>query len=401
MKRRHIVCALCALCAFAYWNSVSRLARSPAVRAQTSASATAEVADLTARCSSQFAADTATAQCQGFCAAKFRIHHCQRCKCRACAFCDPSNTTEIRDLPPPPLSMPPPAPPPPSSPSSSTLPPSPPLSPPPIPPSPPRQPPTVATPAVAVSNASANPSVGGPAWSDPDGPPRAEPLPLHKSGAAWLKECARSWKIDPSLGKSEYWRERMHFRYYKHLWCVVERYAGRANSVIDIGSALPPFVNLLGWTTNRTILGPYFAGNVKSGGEDAIKLHRIETKFGVRAIEADFAEWQPPDEPYDLVICSQVVEHIADAQAFVRKLLALGRVVVLSVPYRWEAVQCEERGRKVDCHEHDDITLKTIMEWSAPMRPIAYDVVREENEDERILCVFRARPAAALASESG
>ena len=96
-----------------------------------------------------------------------------------------------------------------------------------------------------------------------------------------------------------------------------------------------------------------------------------------------------------------IIEHIADAQAFVRKLLALGRVVVLSVPYRWEAVQCEERGRKVDCHEHDDITLKTIMEWSAPMRPIAYDVVREENEDERILCVFRARPAAALASESG
>ena len=36
MKRRHtLVCALCALCAFAYWNSVSRLARSPAVRAQT------------------------------------------------------------------------------------------------------------------------------------------------------------------------------------------------------------------------------------------------------------------------------------------------------------------------------------------------------------------------------
>ena len=376
------------------------------MRAQTSPSSTADVAtDPAARCVSQFAADTATAQCQGFCAAKFRIHHCQRCKCRACAFCDASNTTEIRDLPPP-LSMPPPAPPPPSSPSSSTLPPSPPppsppLSPPPIPSSPPRQPLTVATPAAVAGNASANPSVGGPAWSDPDGPPRAEPLPLHKSGAAWLKECARSWKIDPSLGKSEYWRERMHFRYYKHLWCVVERYAGRANSVIDIGSALPPFVNLLGWTTNRTILGPYFAGNVKSGGEDAIKLHRIETKFGVRAIEADFAEWQPPDEPYDLVICSQVVEHIADAQAFVRKLLALGRVVVLSVPYRWEAVQCEERGRKVDCHEHDDITLKTIMEWSAPMRPIAYDVVREENEDERILCVFRARPAAALASESG
>ena len=58
-----------------------------------------------------------------------------------------------------------------------------------------------------------------------------------------------------------------------------------------MGSALPPFINTFGWLGHRTILGPYFAGNVaKDGGgihgERSLTLARIEAKYGVRAIEA-------------------------------------------------------------------------------------------------------------------
>lgn len=224
---------------------------------------------------------------------------------------------------------------------------------------------------------------------------QGESVALHKQSGGWLSRCTRSFKVGPELGKSEYWRERRHFFYYKHLYCVVARYADVATTALDVGSALPPFINMFDWITNRTILGPYFAGNVaKDGGgihgERALALHRIERKYGVRAIEADFALWAPPSDLalFDVVICSEVVEHIRDAAPFVQKLLTLGLVVVLSVPYRWDA--CD------GCHhEHDDISLAQVSRW-AGRRPFAYDIVRENNEDERLICIFRSADGAAL-----
>ena len=112
-----------------------------------------------------------------------------------------------------------------------------------------------------------------------------EPMPLHKQAASgWLPRCTRTYKVPATLGKSEYWRSRSNFSYYKHLYCVVARYAAGANTAIDVGSALPPFINTFGWLGHRTILGPYFAGNVaKDGGgihgERSLTLDRIEAKY--------------------------------------------------------------------------------------------------------------------------
>ena len=225
-----------------------------------------------------------------------------------------------------------------------------------------------------------------------------EPAPLHKrSEGGWLSKCTRAFKVPADLGKSEYWRERKSFYYYKHLHCVVRQYAAGANVAIDVGSALPPFINTFDWIPHRVILGPYFAGNVaKDGGgihgNRSLALHRIEAKYGVRAIEADFATWEVPPELslFDLVVCSEEVEHITKAAPFVQKLLSLGLVVVLSVPYRWAACN--------GCHHaHNDISLSQIVQW-AGRRPFAYDVVKESNGDERIICVFRSSDGRALQS---
>ena len=71
-----------------------------------------------------------------------------------------------------------------------------------------------------------------------------------------------------------------------------------------------------------------------------------------------------------------------------QKLLGLGAVVVLSVPYRWDA--CD------GCHHaHNGISLAQIAQW-AGRKPFAYDVVRESGGDERIICVFRSAAGRAL-----
>ena len=176
---------------------------------------------------------------------------------------------------------------------------------------------------------------------------------------------------------------------------MAQRYGSSARSVLDVGSSLPPFVNALTWTTQRTILGPRFAGNVGKGGGEILSLSRIEEKFGVAAVKADFLEWQPPPRggvdassrasspPFDLVLCSEVVEHVERPREFVRKLLATGKVVVLSVPYRWDA--CDN----TRCHHKtNQITRDKIAAW-AGRQPLAFDIVEEaDSGDRRIICVY-------------
>ena len=215
---------------------------------------------------------------------------------------------------------------------------------------------------------------------------------LHKSARAWLAQCASAAgrTLNASLPSSEYWRERRFFLFYRHLYCIVHRYAAEADSVLDVGSAIPPFVNALGWISHRTILGPRFAGNVAKGGADMFSVARIESKFNVSAVLADFLEWQPASSPaaqplFDLVLCTEVVEHIARPREFVQKLLNTGRIIVLSVPYRWGSC---DHGKSKCHHLQNHITRSRIASW-ADRLPHAYDIVEEPQSGERrIICVY-------------
>ena len=233
---------------------------------------------------------------------------------------------------------------------------------------------------------------------------RPSAIPLHKVARSWLDQCVNGSSIEAALPSSEYWRQRRHYAFYKHLHCVLQRYAGTARSALDVGSALPPYLNALPWIASRTIVGPRFAGNVGRGGVEILSLRRIAEKFGVVAIQADFLEWQLPEaplatggsapgravaaapqaQPFDLVLCSEVVEHVPQPRAFVRKLLSAGKVLVLSVPYRW--APCDD----TKCHHvSNQITRDMIAGW-AGRQPDAFDVVQETSGEQRIICVYRA-----------
>lgn len=229
-------------------------------------------------------------------------------------------------------------------------------------------------------------------------------LALHRSARKWLDGCVNTSTLESALPSSEYWRERKAFRFYKDLHCVIERYAKTAKSALDVGSSLPPFINTLPWIGTKVILGPRFAGNVGKGGKEILSLQRIEAKFGVKAIKADFLAWQPPNDwqpvpgalpLYDLILCSEVVEHVESPSVFVRKLLAMGRVVVLSVPYLWDG--CDH----TRCHHKTNkISRQKIESW-AGRPPQAFDIVEEANGDRRIICVYEFRPISSALSGVG
>ena len=241
-------------------------------------------------------------------------------------------------------------------------------------------------------------------------PRRTQDLALHRSARKWLDHCANTSSVESDLPSSEYWRERRSFLFYKHLHCVLQKYAAEATSALDVGSSLPPFLNTLTWIRNKTIVGPKFAGNVKKGGGEMLPTARIEEKFRVTAFQEDFMTWEPPgwhggaitpamattlavSPPYDLVLCSEVIEHVPQPQDFVQKLLGFGRVVVIATPFLWDG--CE---KKRCHHKTNKISKQTIRNW-AGRSPQAFDIVEERGGERRIIVVYLSQDHGEEAKE--
>jgi len=58
-----------------------------------------------------------------------------------------------------------------------------------------------------------------------------------------------------------------------------------------------------------------------------------------RAVQPAWRLWRDyaPPAAFDLVVCLQGLERLEDSAPFARKLLATGRTLLRSVPYRWPA----------------------------------------------------------------
>src|SRR5690606_16439743 len=89
---------------------------------------------------------------------------------------------------------------------------------------------------------------------------------------------------------------------------------------------------------------------------DLVEPYRAD---GITSVVSDFLAWEP-DRRYDLVLCLQVLEHVRDAKSFARKLLRTGRIVLVSVPYRWPAGVSKN-------HVQDPVTIEKLVDWFGRM----------------------------------
>ncbi len=167
--------------------------------------------------------------------------------------------------------------------------------------------------------------------------------------------------------QDNYWKRRKNLRYYKEVLRLVKQWAGDAKTVIDVGSGNLPLILELGWIPSKT----------------SLDLHRKGHLPGCTNLKADFMAYTPP-KPFDLVLCLQVLEHLKYPAAFAEKLLATGRTVIVSVPYRWP------KGRSTS-HLHDPIDEDTLLGWTKKAW-IDQVVVRELNEEERLIVVLQGKP---------
>ncbi len=139
-----------------------------------------------------------------------------------------------------------------------------------------------------------------------------------------------------------YWEGRKDLQYYRTVREFAEKYCPDGKTLLDVGGGVGLGCRYLEW----------FDGFDRTSVETPTEGCTLD---GVRVIYSDFMDWEP-DRKYDLVLCLQVLEHIPDPTLFARKLFNCGHVVILSVPYRWEAGTCNE-------HIHDPVDEEKLREW--------------------------------------
>jgi hypothetical protein len=165
-----------------------------------------------------------------------------------------------------------------------------------------------------------------------------------------------------------YWEARKNFVYYQVVRIIATQLAEGAKSVLDVGSAECPNLEWFPDAEQRT----------------SLDLRKPYVASGIKSVKSNYLSWEV-DQQYDLVLCLQVLEHVPDAGAFAQKLLASGKIVVASVPYKWH-------GGGVSTHVHDPVDEAKMLQWFGREPNFSYICTEISTGAKRLICVYDAMP---------
>jgi hypothetical protein len=136
-----------------------------------------------------------------------------------------------------------------------------------------------------------------------------------------------------------YWAARNDLLYYQYFRMIIRCVGKDAKSILDIGSRNTPYLEWFDWIPKKVAI-------------DIRKPYQSDT---VQGIEGDIHKLQFP-EKFDICTCMQVLEHVPEVEPFARRLLELGNLLVVSVPYRWPS-------GKTNGHVHDPVDAAKLNLW--------------------------------------
>lgn len=172
--------------------------------------------------------------------------------------------------------------------------------------------------------------------------------------------------LQDNSAAGSYWEQRSHFAYYRVARSLAQEIAPRARSILDVGSNGCPHLDWFEHAERKVsvdLVTPYCGP-------------------GVEAVTADFFRYAT-NERFDVCLCLQVLEHVANPSAFARKLLSLADHVIASVPYRWPAGKCV-------AHLHDPVDEAKMREWFGrePNLSIIVEEEKKRSASKRLICHY-------------
>jgi hypothetical protein len=162
-----------------------------------------------------------------------------------------------------------------------------------------------------------------------------------------------------------YWQKRKGLIYLFAARQICTTLCGQPKSVIDVGSNGTPTLEWHRATAARLV---------------SLDLRRPYIAEGVESLTCDFLEYEP-ETSFDLVTCFQVLEHVPDPVAFARKLLQMGEIAVVSVPYKWKKGRCRY-------HLHDPVNERKMRKWFGRDPDFSY-IATELNTVNRLIHVYK------------
>jgi 2-polyprenyl-3-methyl-5-hydroxy-6-metoxy-1,4-benzoquinol methylase len=142
-----------------------------------------------------------------------------------------------------------------------------------------------------------------------------------------------------------YWAARYRHDLYRMTVALARAMFADANSAIDVGCYTSGLICELDWIGTRVATD--LQARLQANWQDVP---------GVRFVAGDAFAAQFPEEPFDLVISNQTVEHLADPAGFIAKLVALGRGLIVSTTY-------EVPQGMIPGHVQDPISYDTFASW--------------------------------------
>lgn len=167
--------------------------------------------------------------------------------------------------------------------------------------------------------------------------------------------------------RNTYWEQRKNSIYLFAAKSICRKYCDKPGSVIDVGSNGTPTLEWHKGSASRLV---------------SLDLRRPYVASGIESVKCDFLDYGP-EERFDLVTCFQVLEHVPDPTAFATKLLQIGKVVVVSVPYKWKKGACKY-------HIHDPVDETKMAAWFGRSPDFSY-VARELKGTARLIDVYETQ----------
>jgi len=165
------------------------------------------------------------------------------------------------------------------------------------------------------------------------------------------------------LGRPSYWEDRRDFNYYREVIRLATIHAPSGGQAIDVGANETQVLRQLSWFSRRVAL-------------DMRPFHR---QPGIELITTDFMKYEPGSQ-FDLVLCLQVLEHLDEPAPFARKLLSIGRTVIITVPFQWP------KGL-VPSHVQDPVDETKLEQWTQ-RKPVETAIVADQGK-QRLIAVYR------------
>jgi hypothetical protein len=172
-------------------------------------------------------------------------------------------------------------------------------------------------------------------------------------------------EIDAALAREAalgYWASRRHMLYYQAIFQYAAVAGEGARTVLDVGGADTDYVNWLYWIPDRYVLD----------------LEIVSPPPGVTAIQMDFLDYRPRTR-FDLVLCCQVLEHVADPVAFCAHLREIATNLIVSVPYKWLG--------NTPGHVNDPVDETKLEGWME-IKPNAWQLVQEPFREQRLIALY-------------